>query len=310
MKSNRIVIGSRKSKLALFQSNFVKGLIERESPGTEVVIEPILTKGDKILDKPLAKIGDKGLFTEELEKAILSEEIDLAVHSLKDLPTELPSGLEISVYSKRAEPHDALICNKVNSFDDLPSGAVVGTSSLRRISQLLNLRSDLKIVDLRGNVETRVKKLKTENIDAILLAAAGLIRLEMSECITQLMQADVMLPAVGQGIIAVESKSGREDLKGLFREMNDPESQLVATAERALLNTFGGGCQVPIGAYAKVDGENLILDAYIGSVDGRIAIRKQISGQKNDAESLGEQLAHEMINAGGDKIISEIRYEK
>lgn len=305
----KLIIGSRKSRLALFQSNFIKGLIEKSFPSLQVSIHPIITTGDKILDKPLSKIGDKGLFTKEIEDALLSEEIDLAVHSLKDLQTELPKGLTISAYTTREEYRDALVSKNSIPLIKLPNEAIVGTSSLRRKSQLLKLRPDLKIVDLRGNVETRVKKLKIENLDAIVLAAAGLIRLNMQNEITELLPPEIMLSAVGQGIIAIESTESRKDLCDILTKVNDPTSEFMAIAERAVLRTFGGGCQVPVGALAEIDGDSIIINAFVGSVDGRDFIKHSITGKKQEAQILGETLANEMLEKGAAKIIEGVRNE-
>ena len=306
---NNIIIGTRKSKLAIAQSNFVKNLIKELCPDLNVELKPIVTKGDQILDKPLSEIGDKGHFTEELEKELLSEEIDIAVHSLKDLPTELPDNLDISSYSKRECPNDCFVSIKYNLLKELPTGSTVGTSSLRRKSQLLNLRPDLNIVDLRGNVETRLTKLENENMDAIVIATAGLIRLELKNRITEILPLNTILPAVGQGIIAIESKKNRTDLNELLAKINNSESESMAKAERAVLRTFGGGCRVPIGAFASLDRDDIFIEAYIGSVDGKNTIKQSIKGSRNEACELGNKLAQRMLDLGANNLISEIRNE-
>lgn len=306
---NRIVIGSRKSRLALFQSNFVKDEIEKRFPHFHVSIHKMTTVGDRILDRPLSKIGDKGLFTKELEDALLSEKIDLAVHSLKDLPTELPGGLSVSAYCKREECRDCLVSRGGVSLQDLAAGARIGTSSLRRKSQLMNLRPDFNVVDIRGNVETRLKKLSAENMDAIVMAAAGLLRLGLAKEITEIISPDVITPAAGQGIIAIESKSGRGDLESILLSLNDADSATLAMAERGLLGAFGGGCRAPVGAFATIEGDQISLSAYVGSLDGGDVMRGAKVGPKTQSAEIGESLAREMLKDGAAGIIERARNE-
>lgn len=303
---NKIVIGSRKSPLALIQSQLVKAAIEEAFPLITVETRTIITKGDRVLDQPLAEIGEKGLFTEEIEAALMKDEIALAVHSLKDLPTTLPEGLEILACLAREEPRDCLVSEKFEGLDNLPHGAQVGTSSLRRRSQLLYLRPDLKVVAIRGNVETRLKKLIQGDADAIVIAAAGLIRLGLGGRISEMIQTDCIVPAVGQGIIAVEGKGARDDLRPITRAISDTETELAALAERAIMRTFGGGCHIPIGALARVDGENIEITAYVGSVDGKKAVKKSMVGPKIQPQAIGERLANEMLREGAGDIIAEL----
>lgn len=306
---NKIIIGSRGSKLALFQSELIRGLIKMQFPDLDVSIKTIVTTGDKILDKPLSMIGDKGLFTREIEEMLLSEDVDLAVHSLKDLPTELADTLEVSAYSTRAEFKDCLISRSGAKLMELKASSVIGTSSLRRRSQLLNIRPDLKLVDLRGNVETRLKKLNEGQFDAIVIAAAGLIRLSLDGEITEMIGPEIMIPAAGQGIIAIETKRGRKDLEKILKTISDKDSEHMAKAERSLLKTFGGGCRAPVGAIASLAGDLVKIDAYVGSLDGKTALRNSISGKKNNAEMLGNELAGRMLDDGAADIIARSRNE-
>lgn len=308
MKS-KIVIGTRGSRLALFQSELIRDQIKAKFPKMEISIKAISTTGDRILDKPMARIGDKGLFTREIEEQLLSEDIDLAVHSLKDLPTELPKGLEISAHSSRTEPRDCLVSRSGAGLAKLPLGSKVGTSSLRRASQILNLRPDLKLKDLRGNVETRLRKLKEGQFDAMVIAAAGLMRLSLGSEITEMIEPEIIIPAAGQGIIAVETKKGREDLKEILKAINNTDSEHMAKAERALLHTFGGGCRAPIGAISFLKGSVIEIRAYVGSLDGREVLRDGISGEKRDAEKLGVKLANTMLKNGAAGIIERARHE-
>lgn len=306
---NKIIIGSRGSRLALCQSEFIRGLIKAQFPALDVSIKTIITTGDKILDRPLSMIGDKGLFTREIEEMILSEDVDLAVHSLKDLPTELTDALEVSAYSTRAEFKDCLISRSGAKLMELKTGSVVGTSSLRRRSQLLNIRPDLKLVDLRGNVETRLRKLNEAQFDAIVIAAAGLIRLSLDGEITEMIGPEIMIPAAGQGIVAIETKRGRKDLEEILKAIGNQDSEYMAQAERALLKTFGGGCRAPVGAIAFLIDDLVKIHAYVGSLDGKTALRNSISGKKRDAEILGSKLARIMLDDGAADIIARSRNE-
>lgn len=304
--TKRIVIGTRGSKLALWQAHFVAKAIQEHHPSIEVSIKHIVTTGDRILDVPLAKIGGKGLFTKELEKELLSGEIDLAVHSLKDMPTELPEGLMLGAITKRADAGDALISPKYGTIDKLPIGARVGTSSLRRKAQLLNYRPDLVISDLRGNLDTRLGKVLNQELDAILLAVAGLKRLEWQEHISQVLPHDICLPAVGQGALAIENR--REDLELLkvLEFLHHLETATAVNGERAYLRELEGGCQVPFGVFGKVESGMLRLEAVILSVDGTIKLKDGISGPAEQAEKLGITLAQRMYQAGGREILQEL----
>lgn len=308
LMKKRIIIGSRGSRLALVQSESVKALIEALSPEFSVSITSIVTTGDRKLDQPLAAIGEKALFTQEIEDLLLSGDVDIAVHSLKDLPTDLPADLEISAYSARAESRDCLISRSSAALTALPPGSIVGTSSVRRTSQLLHLRPDLQLKDSRGNIETRLKKLTDGHYDAIVLAAAGLMRLSLDTLITEMIAPDTMLPAAGQGIIAVETKRGRKDLEDIMQSINNAASERMATAERALLQAFGAGCRAPIGALASLDGGRMSLHAYVGSLDGKTAMRDSLSGDVADAARLGRTLAETMLNQGAAEIIARSRH--
>lgn len=304
---NRIVIGTRGSQLALWQADRVAGLIREILAGTEVELKKIKTTGDKILDSPLAKIGDKGLFVREIENALLERGVDLAVHSMKDLPTDLPEGLMIGAYLKRDNPADALITSDGGLLDDLRPGAVIGTSSLRRKAQLLAHRPDLKFVDLRGNIDTRLRKLTEQGLDAILLSGAGLTRLGWEDKITERLSSDIVVPAVGQGVVAVEIRRDDAEMKGLAGLLNDNDTRSCVVAERMFSLRIGGGCQVPMGALAHLENGKLILEAAVASLDGATLMRDRIEGDPADAEELGIALAEAMLTAGADSILDEIR---
>jgi hydroxymethylbilane synthase len=308
-KTGHIIIGSRGSKLALTQSNWVKSELERCSPGLEVTIEKISTKGDKITDVPLSRLGGKGLFTKELEVAMLERRVDLAVHSMKDLPTEIPEGLMIGAVSKREDPHDILISKKNIGLHELPEGAKVGTSSLRRRAQLLALRPDLVVADLRGNLDTRLKKLDTTDLDAIIVARAGVLRLGFTERPAQIIPFEELLPAVGQGALCVEIRENDSEVKELVaKAINDPATRYAVEAERALLAKLEGGCQIPIGAAAQViPDDKLELEANVCSLDGKVAIRDKLAGSTAQAEEIGLKLAQRLLSMGADKILTEIR---
>lgn len=307
MKKQKLVIGSRGSELALWQANFVKKELERKNKNLSVEIKIINTKGDKILDVALSKIGDKGLFTKELEKELLKGTIDIAVHSLKDLQTELQNGLKLAAVPKRHPVQDVLIARKKGiKIADLKEGAIVATGSLRRRSQLLHIRPDIKIEELRGNVPTRIKKFLESNWDAIILARAGIERLGLSKYISSIIETDEILPAVGQGALGIEIKEGNKFAEEVLSIIHDKTTFSAVRAERSLLNTLEGGCQVPIGAYAQVKPNGLYLDALVGSVDGTITFRKKIRGAKSNPEKLGERLAKGLLKAGASLILSEI----
>ncbi|WP_337479698.1 hydroxymethylbilane synthase [Phascolarctobacterium succinatutens] len=302
----KLTIGTRQSLLALWQSNHIAALLRKEYPKCEVVLKKIVTKGDRILDVPLAQIGGKGLFTKEIEEDLLDGTIDLAVHSLKDMPTVLPEGLCLTAITERANVGDAFVSNKYGSFEELPLGAVVGTSSLRRKAQLLAKRPDLEIRDLRGNVDTRLRKLDEGLYDAIILAAAGLERLGHGDRISSLIPADVCLPAVGQGALAIEARTEDKEVRDMLSFLNDLHTKQATDAERAFLGLLEGGCQVPIGVHADVEGENIRIEAIIAALDGSTILRDTINGKADDAVSLGQQLGKKMLAAGGQEILASI----
>jgi hydroxymethylbilane synthase len=302
----KLIIGSRGSELALTQSRYVAGLIEAAVPDIEVKVEVFSTRGDEILSKPLAEIGGKGLFTEELEAALLEGSIDLAVHSLKDLPTEEPTGLCIAATPTRATPNDALVSAKFARLADLPPGATVGTSSLRRKAQLVAAKSGLNIVDLRGNVGTRVKRVTEGDLDAAILACAGLERIGLSDGIAEVLSPEVMLPAAGQGALGVQARADDIDLLEILAKVNDVATRAEVTAERALLAALGGGCQVPIGALAEARGDSLHLRGCVCSLDGKRLFRTEISGPLIDATTLGQQAADALLREGAEAVIADI----
>ncbi len=321
--SDLIRIGSRGSRLALVQAEWVRDRVAERHPDLRVEIEIINTKGDKILDAPLAKIGDKGLFTKELETALLEDRIDVAVHSAKDMPTAVPEGLEIIAFTEREDVRDVFVPNPALleglepaaelTLAGVPEGARVGTSSLRRRSQLLALRPDLDVVDIRGNVETRLRKLVEEEMTGTILAAAGLSRLGRSEVTGFAFAFDQMLPAVGQGALAIEARADHPRREEIVAALDHPPTALAVKAERALLGTLEGGCQVPIAAHAhwKVDGEGgagaLVLAAYVGSLDGTRSVRGERVRVASDPEGLGIFLASELLERGAGDILDEIR---
>ena len=302
-----IKIGTRASLLAVTQSSWVKAQIEKHHPGTTVELVKITTTGDKILDVPLAKVGGKGLFVKELEDALLDGRADLAVHSMKDVPTELPDELHLGVVTERENPRDAFIANKYPDIAALPQGAKVGTSSLRRKSQLARLRPDLVIEDLRGNLDTRLRKLDEGLYDAIILAAAGLNRLGFADRITTLFDPEQMLPAIGQGALGLELRRDDQELLAGISFLNHPATAIAVTAERAFLLRLEGGCQVPIGAYARYEEGTLTMDAMVGSVDGRRIVREQLCGDAGQPEALGEAMVERLLRLGAGAILSEIR---
>ncbi|MGI6226565.1 MAG: hydroxymethylbilane synthase [Peptococcales bacterium] len=304
-----IKVGSRQSQLAMWQTKHVVNILQEKWPHYKFEIIPMKTKGDKILDVALAKIGDKGLFTKELEIAILNGEVDFAVHSMKDLPTVVPDGLKIAAITKRHDPRDVLISKNNCNFQLLPEGASIGTSSLRRKSQLLNVRPDLKIIDLRGNLNTRLNRLTTEDYDAIILAAAGVERLGWEDKITEKLNYDICLPAVGQGSIGIETRDNDTEIINIVREANDYASELSIRAERALLKSLEGGCQIPIGAIGEIKNNSLKLTAMVGSLDGKIIIRENLSGESSYPEELGIKLADILKQRGADEILNKIRQE-
>jgi hydroxymethylbilane synthase len=302
-------IGTRGSQLALWQANKVAALIKEQYPETEVELVKIKTTGDKILDSPLSKIGDKGLFVKEIETALLNKQVDIAVHSAKDMPTEIPAGLTLTAYLKRDDPSDALISAGGSNLDDLPEGAVIGTSSLRRRAQLLAYRPDLKFVDLRGNVDTRLRKLTEEKLDAILLSGAGLTRLGLGDKITERIPASIVVPAVGQGLIVIEAREDDRETLDFVAFMNDRDTAVCVIAERAFSDSIGGGCQVPMGALAVLENEVIRLKAVVASLDGETLLQAEIDGPANEGPALGRKLAETMKNMGAADILDDIRRE-
>ena len=293
--------------MALWQASYVAEAIKKEHPSYCVELRELTTKGDRILDAPLAKIGGKGLFTKELEQAMLDGAVDLAVHSLKDMPTEVPDGLVIGAITTRLDPGDAFVSAHYAAVEDLPVGARVGTSSLRRRAQLLAVRPDLTICDLRGNVNTRLAKLDAGEFDAIVLAAAGLKRLGFERRIRSILPRSVMLPAVGQGALAIECRAGDAAILSAIEFLRDAGMTTAAQAERAFLRRVEGGCQIPVGVYAEVDTDGQIsIDAMIASVDGQRICRSDAHGAGEQAEVLGTALAEELLDAGGREILKEI----
>lgn len=307
-KRKKIVIGSRGSKLALIQANWVKSQLEESNPDIKFSIEKFKTKGDKLTDAPLSKLGGTGLFTKELENALLDNKVDLIVHSAKDVPTEIPEGLVLGAFPKREDPHDVLISKNNQCLKDLPQNAVIGTSSLRRRAQILAFRQDLKVVDLRGNLDTRLKKLDSGDLDAIVVARAGLLRFSLSEKASEIIPYDIMLPAVGQGALCIEIRDNDDEVKEIISILNHHETMCEVKTERVLLAKLQGGCQVPIGAHTEiVFPVNLKLEAVVCSLDGTTIIRDSIEGKIDDFADIGYELAYKLLRMGGDTILEEIR---
>ncbi len=305
MALKQLRIGTRASQLALWQANWVKSELESRYPGMEVTLTKIKTLGDKILDVPLAQVGGKGLFVKEIEEAMIRGEIDIAVHSMKDVPTEFPEGLGLSCITRREDPRDALISRGV-TFTDLPQGAKIGTSALRRQAQLLKVRPDLKMVIIRGNVETRISKLTSENLDAVILAAAGLKRLGFTDSVTEYLDTDLSVPAIGQGALGIECRLDDKELNDTIAFFNHPETSYAVRAERALLKRCEGGCQVPIAAYGQVEGDQLTLTGFVAAVDGSRSLKEKIIGPVDAAEHLGIELAERLLRNGGKEILEEV----
>lgn len=331
MKKKTVTIGTRGSKLALWQAEWIKSELQRLNPDLNIELNKIKTTGDKILDVPLANVGGKGLFVKEIEEALLRKEADLAVHSMKDVPTDFPEGLHLAVICKREDPRDAFISQiksekfKVKSFKDLPKGAIIGTSSLRRSCQLLNIRPDLKIVQLRGNLDTRIRKLNEGQFDAIILAAAGVKRLGWTQRITEILSPELSLPAIGQGAIGIECRIDDKFINDLIAPLNYKETSVCVRAERAYLRKLEGGCQVPIAALARIEYriQNtehrqkgacnlesglclLVMDGLVGSVSGDRIIKGHIAGNPQDAEALGIKLAEDLLSRGAKEILDEV----
>jgi hydroxymethylbilane synthase len=304
--SGTLRIGSRGSALARWQSDHVADLLRAHHPGLTVEIVIITTTGDRILDAPLARIGGKGLFTKEIEEAMLDGRVDLAVHSLKDLPTTLPPGLALGAVLSRHDPSDALISARGESFRDLPPGARIGTSSLRRRAQLLHRRPDLSVETIRGNVPTRLRRAAPGDMDAVVLARAGVERLGLGEHISEVLDSALLLPAPGQGAIGIEIRDGDARVQQALAGLQDPSTRAAVDAERAFLRALGGGCQVPVGSLAHVRGDRLHLDGMVADINGVRLLRGQREGLVTEAEAIGEGLARELIGQGAAAILEEV----
>ena len=307
MAKKTLRIGTRASQLALWQANWVKSSLEARYPDLEVTLTKIKTQGDKILDVPLAMVGGKGLFVKEIEEAMLRGEIDIAVHSMKDVPTIFPEGLALRCITEREDPRDIVILRPgFKSFRDLPQGARIGTSSLRRKAALLHLRPDFVMVDIRGNVETRIRKLTEEGLDAVILAAAGMKRLGFADQIGEYLPVEISLPAIGQGALGLESRIDDAETNALIDFFNHPPTAWAVKAERAVLRRLEGGCQVPIGAFGTVEGDSLTLTGMVSSVDGRQFLLKSASSAPEDGEAAGVALADELLAMGAAAILNEV----
>ncbi len=301
-----LTIATRQSPLALWQANYVADELRKHHSGLQIKLLKIVTKGDKILDTPLAKIGGKGLFIKELEVAMLAGEADIAVHSMKDVPMQLPSGLELNIICPREEPRDAFVSNHYSNLLDLPLNATVGTSSLRRQSQIQALRPDLKIIDLRGNVGTRLAKLDNGDYDAIILASAGLIRLDLPQRITSILDDDLLLPAVGQGAVGIETRINDEATQALLKPLSCPLTTTQVIAERAMNQRLDGGCQVPIAGFAEIKADRLYLRGRVGSVDGIKLIKAEANRPLEEAEILGVEVAEMLLESGAGEILKQV----
>jgi len=306
MSNRHIRIATRKSALALWQAEHVKARLEQAHPGLQVSLVPMVSRGDQLLDSPLAKIGGKGLFVKELEAAMLEDRADIAVHSMKDVPMEFPEGLGLYCICEREDPRDAFVSNTYASLDELPQGSVVGTSSLRRQAQLLALRPDLEIRFLRGNVNTRLAKLDAGEYDAIILAAAGLIRLGFNQRIRSSLDDTICLPAGGQGAVGIECRTGDHELHELLKPLHDADSADRITAERALNRHLNGGCQVPIACYAVLEGDQIWLRGLVGKEDGSLMLRAEGRATRANAEALGIQIAEQLLEQGAGEILAQI----
>jgi hydroxymethylbilane synthase len=308
-ENKKIVIGTRGSQLALWQANHIKTALEISFSNYSVELSIIKTKGDIILDVPLAKVGGKGLFVKEIEEALLGGRIDVAVHSMKDMPSEIPGGLRIGAIPERENPTDVLITNSGKTFFQLNPGAKIGTSSLRRAAQLLHARSDIQIVPLRGNLDTRIKKLSSEHLDAIVLAAAGVKRLGLEYRITEYLDQSLMLPAVGQGALCIEIRDQDPVIGPLIASLDHDRTRKVVTAERAFLKRLEGGCQTPIAAYGKLNAGTLSLTGLVADTDGSAMIRETLAGPEHQSEKLGRELAELLLSMGAKQILDKLRTE-
>lgn len=305
----KIIVGSRRSKLAMTQTNWVIDQLKKIGAPFTFDLKEIVTKGDEILNVTLSKVGGKGLFVKEIEQAMLNKEIDIAVHSMKDMPAVLPDGLVIGTIPEREDPRDVLISKENRSLRDLPVGAIVGTSSLRRKAQILNIRPDLEIKWIRGNIDTRLKKLETEEYDAIILAAAGLSRMGwQAEVVSEYLEPSDCIPAVGQGALAIECRKDDEEILQWLAKLNCPKTNRAVQAERAFLNKIGGSCQVPVGGYAVInDEDDVVLNAFVASCNGKTFFKETVVGK--DAVTVGEKAGERLMERGAGKLISEILKE-
>lgn len=307
MAKNLLRIGTRASQLALWQANWVKSELENRYPGLEVTLTKIKTQGDKILDVPLAMVGGKGLFVKEIEEAMLRDEIDIAVHSMKDVPTIFPEGLALRCITKREDCRDVVVLRPgVDSWKNLPHGARIGTSALRRKAQLLHIRPDLQMIDIRGNVETRIRKLTDDNLDAVILAAAGMHRLGFQNQIGEYLPVYVSIPAIGQGALGIESRIDDTETNELIDFFNHAETNWAVRAERAFLKRLEGGCQVPIACHGIVEKEELTLTGFVSDCEGVRCLKKTMHGSVHDAESIGTSLGDDLLILGAGKILNEV----
>jgi hydroxymethylbilane synthase len=305
MTLKSLTIGTRGSPLALWQAEWVRARLRERYPGSDISLMKIKTTGDRILDVPLARVGGKGLFVKEIEEAMLRGEIDIAVHSMKDVPSDFPSGLGLACITEREDPRDALLSRGIR-FNELPRGARIGTSALRRQAQLRAVRPDLEMVMIRGNVETRIGKMETEKLDAVILAAAGLKRLGFADRISEYLPIGISLPAIGQGALGIECRLGDSDVAEMISFLNDPSTERCVAAERAFLRRCEGGCQVPIAANAELEGGELRLTAFIGSVDGGKSVKGSVTGPAGRYDALGTELADRLLADGGREILDEV----
>ncbi|MDO8672132.1 MAG: hydroxymethylbilane synthase [Dehalococcoidia bacterium] len=303
----KVVVGSRESALAMWQTNWVIGELQRKSPGIQFEIVGIKTEGDKVTEVPLAQIGGRGVFIKELEKALAEGRIDMAVHSMKDVPSEISAEFVLTSVAGREDVRDVLVSRLGLGLDKLPQGARIGTSSVRRSAQILNRRPNFRIVDLRGNVDTRLRKAATEQYDAVVLAAAGIKRLGLGDRITQYIPTEICLPAVAQGAMAVEFRAGEGEIQSLVALITHRPTQLAVLAERAFLKKMEGGCSIPVGAYARIEAGDLVIDGVVASVNGRRLVRARESGKPELADEIGERLADRIFEMGGRNILAEVK---
>ena len=307
--TSKLIIGTRGSKLALFQANLVKSKLKTAYPSLEVVINIIKTKGDKILDIALSKIGDKGFFTKEIQDSLYKKEVDIAVHSLKDLPTELPKGTQLGAIMERANHRDVLVSVDGKKLADFTSDDKIATSSLRRKSQLIQLNKEVQVVEIRGNVDTRIRKMHDGHCQGIIMAAAGVERLGLNNHITEYLNENQMLTAPGQGAIALEIREGDNEILDILSVLNHKKSSICVTAERSFLNRLEGGCQIPFAAHATLDGDTLTVEGLVATLDGRKIQREKIIGNSKDAIQLGIDLANSIQDNGGYEILEEVKRE-